>query len=48
MSEGYSWLYTCGFCCLYPIVGYLLITWLVKQWSRIDWNKFRFPWSRYQ
>lgn len=46
MSDGYSWLYTCGFCCLYPVIGHLVIVWAMKQYTRIDWNNIRFPWRK--
>lgn len=46
MSDGYSWLYTCGFCCLYPILVHFGIVWAMKQYTRIDWNNIRFPWRK--
>lgn len=44
MSEGYSWLYTCGFCCLYPLLVHFGIVWLVAKYHSIDWSNVRLPW----
>lgn len=44
----YSWLYTCGFCCLYPLAFHFGIVWFAKWFSRIDWQNIRLPWRKEQ
>lgn len=44
MNYDNSWIYVCGFCCVYPIIGWALINFVIHRARQIDWTHIRLPW----
>lgn len=46
MSETKALLLTCGFLCIYPILGWALINFVISRFRVIDWTNIRLPWRK--
>jgi hypothetical protein len=50
MNNRGVWLF-CGLICIYPILGGLVINWIVNfmrthDWQNLRWSDVKFPWSK--
>jgi hypothetical protein len=45
-DNSFSWLVTCGVCCVYPILVNVIGAWLWKRIKFMDWQGIRLPWRK--